>query len=152
MNSDINNYVRYEYDGKNLTRKHKWLFLLCQGKAIRAWSDPDLVLERFFHHCLYRTPVMCAYNIKDVCFNQDKKNYICVGLEWWGGSKKEWRVARVQIRIRISLSCWISIFSCKIFLNFWSSKPWIRIWIRNKKKCWIRIRIKSMWIPNSGCS
>jgi hypothetical protein len=34
--------------------------------------------------------------------------------------------------------------------SFWSSKPWIRNWIRisNYKKCWIRIRIKSVRIRN----
>jgi hypothetical protein len=35
------------------------------------------------------------------------------------------------------------------FLNFWSSKPCIRIriWIRtrNEKKCWIRIRIQNQF-------
>ncbi len=32
-------------------------------------------------------------------------------------------------------------FSCTFFFNFWSSKPWIRIWIH--LKCWIRVCI---WI------
>ncbi len=32
-----------------------------------------------------------------------------------------------------------NFFSCTIFSNFWSSKPWIWIRIRIDKKCWIRI-------------
>ncbi len=34
-----------------------------------------------------------------------------------------------------------SIFICNFFLNFWSSKPWIRI--RIDLKCWIRIQIET---------
>jgi hypothetical protein len=51
-------------------------------------------------------------------------------------------------------------FTAVIFFNFWSSKPWIRNWIRirvriwirlrNREKYWIRIRIKSMRIHNPG--
>jgi hypothetical protein len=46
-------------------------------------------------------------------------------------------------------------YSCYFFLsNFWSSKPWIRNWIRIliririQEKYWIRIRTKSMRIHN----
>jgi hypothetical protein len=45
-------------------------------------------------------------------------------------------------------------YSCKFFPIFVHQNPWIRNWIRiriwncNEKKCWIRIRIKSVRIHN----
>jgi hypothetical protein len=39
-----------------------------------------------------------------------------------------------------------------IFLNFWSSKPWIRIRITIHLKCWIRIRIPLIQIKNTAAS
>ncbi len=52
-----------------------------------------------------------------------------------GISKQQFFIKKIEIN-----------FSAINFLQFQVIKPWIRI--RNQKKCWIRIRIKSMRIRN----
>ncbi len=116
------------------TRRCSWKAGLWIRINLSCWiqegkNDPQYRKSRDF----------TCFDVLNVLFRGLNEGFSCSLCILYGGL----RISKLQVLIQ---KIWKS-FTAVNFYNFWSSKPWIRNWIR-KKKSWIRIRIKLMRIHN----